>query len=221
MALRALIFDFDGLIVDTETAIYEAWREFYATHGHELRIETWAQCVGSDFGGYDPMRDLDEATGLEFDWSLEVQRIEARRDDIVAGSPVLPGVLERLLEAAAQGMPCSIASSSPRSWVDPWLGRLGLRELFCNVTVLDDVGRAKPAPDLFLHAASRLGAGADEVLIFEDSLNGLRAAHAAAMRCAVIPGPTTQHLDFAGAWAVLPSLAETSLAALHERFTAS
>ena len=220
MALRALIFDFDGLVVDTETAIFEAWREFYAAHGQALGIETWAQCVGSDFGGYDPMRELEEATGLEFDWGLEVQRIESRRDAIVADSPVLPGVRERLIEAAALGLPCSIASSSPRSWVEPWLAKLGLREYFQNVTVLDDVGIAKPAPDLFLHAAARLGVAADEVVIFEDSLNGLRAARAAAMRCAIVPGPTTRHLDFGGAWTMLSSLAETTVKALQIQFTA-
>jgi putative hydrolase of the HAD superfamily len=218
MALRALIFDFDGLIIDTETAIYEAWREFYAEHGQPLDLPTWAQCVGSDFGGYDPMRDLEKATRREFDWSLEVPRIESRRDVIVAEWPVLDGVRERLAEAQALGLPCSIASSSPRSWVEPWLERLGLRSFFCNVTVLDDTGRAKPAPDLFQHAAGRLGMDPHEVLIFEDSLNGLRAATAAQMRCAVIPGPTTRHLDFAEAWAVLPSLAETTLGELSASF---
>ena len=139
---------------------------------------------------------------------------ERRVNELLATFDALPGVRELLGEAASAGMPCSIASSSPLSWIEPWLEKMKLRPYFANVSCRDFVEKIKPAPDLFLHAANKLGAAPDEVIVFEDSLNGLRAARAAGMKCVVVPGPTTQHLDFEGAWRMLGSLASTSLAQL-------
>jgi putative hydrolase of the HAD superfamily len=127
------------------------------------------------------------------------------------GYDVLPGVRERLQEARELGLPCSIASSSPLSWVSRHVDNLGLREYFANISTRDHVQRIKPHPDLFLDAAQKLGVSMDEVIIFEDSLNGLKAARAAGIRCVVVPGPTTRHLDFTGAWRQLESLGSTSL----------
>ena len=212
--IRALLFDFDGLIIDTESAIYQAWRELYEDHGHPLPVERWSQCVGTDFGAYNPKTDLEMLTGKDFDWHLEVAARERRVNELLATFDALPGVRELLVEAASVGMPCSIASSSPLSWIEPWLDKMELRSYFANISCRDFVEKIKPAPDLFLHAANKLGAAADEVIVFEDSLNGLRAARAAGMKCVVVPGPTTQHLDFEGAWRMLDSLASTSLAQL-------
>ena len=89
-----------------------------------------------------------------------------------------------------------------------------IHSCFTNISSRDFVEKIKPAPDLFLHAAAKLGAAPDEVIVFEDSLNGLRAARAAGMKCVVVPGPTTQHLEFDGAWRILDSLASTTLVEL-------
>ena len=212
--IRALLFDFDGLIIDTESAIYQAWRELYADHGHPLPIERWSQCVGTDFGAYNPKADLEKLTGKDFDWHNEVAMREQRVNELLTGFDALPGVRERLDEAAALGLPCSLASSSPLTWIEPWLDKLELRSCFTNISSRDFVEKIKPAPDLFLHAAAKLGAAPDEVIVFEDSLNGLRAARAAGMKCVVVPGPTTQHLEFDGAWRILDSLASTTLVEL-------
>ena len=210
--LRALIFDFDGLIIDTESAIYESWREFYASHQQVLTIEQWAQCVGTDFSSvYDPKKELEQLTGLTFDWGQVEQTLTERVHKLLDGYDALPGVRERLQEARELGLPCSIASSSPLSWVSRHVENLGLREYFANISTRDHVQRIKPHPDLFLDAAQKLGVSTDEVIIFEDSLNGLKAARAAGIRCVVVPGPTTQHLDFTGAWRQLESLGSTSL----------
>ena len=208
--LRALIFDFDGLIIDTESAIYESWREFYAGHGQVLTVEQWSQCVGTDFSSvYDPKKELEQLTGLAFDWQQVEQTLTERVHQMLVGYDALPGVRERLLEARELGLPCSIASSSPLSWVSKHVENLGLREHFANISTRDHVQRIKPHPDLFLDAAAKLGVGTDEVIIFEDSLNGLKAARAAGIRCVVVPGPTTRHLDFTGAWQQLESLDST------------
>jgi putative hydrolase of the HAD superfamily len=208
-----IIFDFDGLIIDTESAIYEVWRELYGSHGHELTIETWSRCVGSDFShSYDPKAELEQLTGLQFDWKAEEERLTARAHELLANYPVLPGVRELLASAKAAGIPCAVASSSPRDWVQPHVERVGLADYFTSITTREDVdGRIKPAPDLFLAAAERLQLPTDQLVVLEDSLNGLRAAMAAGIRCVVIPGPTTQHLSFEGAWKRLGSMAELSL----------
>jgi HAD superfamily hydrolase (TIGR01509 family) len=211
---RALIFDFDGLILDTEVAIYEAWREIYSSHGHPLTMETWAQCVGSDFGHYDPMADLERMLEKKLDWEPITHQRRHRVNSILHGKEEMPGVRARLLEAKALGISCAVASSSSHDWVDGWLGRLGLADLFSSTTCLEDVGKAKPDPGLFLHAAGKLGAKPEEIIVFEDSLNGLRAARAAHMRCVVVPCDLTRHLTFEGAWRQYRSLEEVKIADL-------
>ncbi len=212
--IRALIFDFDGLIIDTESAIYQAWKELYADHGHPLPVERWAQCVGTDFGAYDPKAELAMLTGKDFDWHAEERLRSTRVYELLATFDCLPGVRELLMEAQAKGIPCSIASSSPIVWIEPWLEKMNLRQYFANISSRDVVEKIKPAPDLFLHAAAALGVQPDEAIIFEDSLNGLLAAHAAGMKCIVVPGPVTKHLHFEGAWQMMDSLASLSLAQL-------
>lgn len=219
MPLSALIFDFDGLIIDTESAIYEAWRELYAAHGQHLELSTWAQCVGTDFGDYNPKTDLEQLTGKSFDWQAEEREVEARVRELLTHYDALPGVRELLKDAAAHGIPCSVASSSPLFWVEGWLAHLNLRHAFQNVSCRDHVERIKPAPDLFLDAAQKLQVQPDEVIVLEDSLNGLRAALAAGMKCISAPGPVTRHLDLSAAWMQVDSLAALSLTDLCERFS--
>lgn len=216
--LRAIIFDFDGLIVDTESVGYQTWREIFEEHGLDLAVETYAAVIGTDFGAhYDPRVDLEERTGRKFDWEALEQRRTAREKELRAGLPLLPGVIERLNEAASLGLPCAVASSSPRWWVEGWLEELGLGDRFHHLTTVDDTGKVKPDPSLFLLALDRLAAAPAEAVIFEDSLNGLKAAQAAGVRCVAAPGPMTRHLDFSGAWRRVQSLADVSLRELrHE-----
>ena len=214
--VRALIFDFDGLIVDTETAVYEGWRELYASHAQPLTLETWAQCVGSDFGAYDPAAHLEQIIEQKLDWGPLTLRRRQRVREVLEGVDAMPGIRERLAEARELGLPCAVASSSPHEWVDTWLQKLGLWDYFQNVTCLDDVGKVKPDPGLFLRAASQLGVAPSEAVVLEDSLNGLRAAHAAGMRCVIIPCDVTRHLVFEGAWKQLGSLGDVTVRELVE-----
>lgn len=217
--LRALIFDFDGLILDTESAIYQSWRELYESHAQELTLEQWAHVIGTDFNAaFNPKTELTRLTGREFDWVQQEAELTQRVHALLEGFDALPGVRDRLREAAELGLPCSVASSSPLSWVERHLAQHDLRSHFANVTCRDHVERIKPHPDLFLDAARKLNAAPDEVLVFEDSLNGLKAALAAGMKCVVVPGPTTQHLDFSGAWRQLASLDSTSVRELASMF---
>jgi putative hydrolase of the HAD superfamily len=128
--------------------------------------------------------------------------------------PLRPGVLDRLEEAAALGLPAAVASSSSLEWVGSWLTRHGLRPLVSAVCTRDDVARVKPAPDLFLLAATRLGVAPEDCVVFEDTPNGLAAAHAAGMWAVAVPSPLTRSLEFPSPDLTLGSLAERTLVEL-------
>lgn len=209
--IEALIFDFDGLIIDTETAVYDGWLHVYSGHGHELPLATYAGCVGSDFAGFDPVRHLEERTGAGIDWDHWHGRRRDVETSALADRDTLPGVRELLAAAQAAAIPLAIASSSPRSWVEPWLEKLGILGYFAFTRCLDDVARPKPDPELFATAASGLGVAPGRALVLEDSLNGLRAAIAAGSPCVIIPNTVTRHLDFTGAARVVASMAELTL----------
>jgi putative hydrolase of the HAD superfamily len=209
--LRALIFDFDGLILDTEAPVYEAWRDDYRAHGHDLPLEVYAACVGSDFNRFDPKSHLESIVGYAIDWPERDRWREQNALERVKQLAPLPGVLTLLDAAADLGIPCAVASSSPRSWVEGHLDRLGLLHRFALTRCLDDVAAPKPAPDLFLAAAAGLGVAPAETIVFEDSRNGLLAALAAGCPCLIVPNRITAHLDFTGALNVLGSLEEVDL----------
>ncbi len=210
----ALLFDFDGLIADTESAIYEAWRELYASEGQDLALADYVQCVGSTFGQYDPIAELERRLGREPDWPALLARKDARIAELHQGLGVMPGVRELLAEAAREGVPCAVASSSQMTWVGTWLKTFGLRAAFDAVVTRDFVERPKPAPDLFLKAAEALGRDPAACVVLEDSHNGLLAAKAAGCHCVVVPSPVTSVSDFSLADRVLPSLAGVALADL-------
>jgi HAD superfamily hydrolase (TIGR01509 family) len=209
--MRALIFDFDGLIVDTESAIYVAWRELYLDHGHDLPVPTYVQCVGSTFGHYDPMAALESLTGGPVNWDDVLPRKDARIRELQHGLDTMPGIRALLLEAERLGIPCAVASSSQRVHVHGWLDRTGIADAFTLIRTRDDVARAKPAPDLFLAAAAGLNLTAAETLVLEDSANGLLAARAAGAPCVVVPSPVTRGSDFTGAAAIVDTLENMTL----------
>jgi HAD superfamily hydrolase (TIGR01509 family) len=215
MPIRALIFDFDGLILDTETPEYQSWQEIYAEFGYELPIETWGQIVGGNgSSAFDPVDYLESHVGHKLNRTELVARLRARDAEIIAGQPVLPGVLETLTDARRLGLRLAIASSSPHSWVDPHLTWLGLIDQFDVIICVDDVGIAKPDPSLFLRAVEALDVARDEAIIFEDSPNGVLAAKKANIFCVAVPNPITRLLAFEAPDLLLDTLSEMKLEAL-------
>jgi HAD superfamily hydrolase (TIGR01509 family) len=206
-----LIFDFDGLVVDTESAIYVAWDELYRSQGHELTLAEYVNCVGSTFGQFDPVAELDRRLGRPADWSSLLEVKNARIRELHAPLGPLPGVRELLEAATSRDVPCAVASSSERRWVLRWIERLELKSFFRVIRTADHVANVKPAPDLFLSAAEALDLPPSDCLVLEDSRNGLLAARAAGMPCVIVPGPVTRDLDFTGAERVLDSLADMTL----------
>jgi putative hydrolase of the HAD superfamily len=207
----AILFDFDGILVDTEWAIYQAWLRTFRDHGHDLPLELYTRCIGSDFDAWSPKSHLEDLTKLGFDWlTMDAERqVEIRAALEEEGA--IKGIPELLGLANAEGVAMAVVSSSSHGWVDGWLDKLALGSHFTEVVCRGDASRIKPAPDLFLEAARRLGLGAGECLVIEDSLNGLNAARAAGMRTWIVPNRVTAGLDFSGAEFVFADFAEVRL----------
>lgn len=216
--LRALIFDFDGLIMDTESAEVEVWQAVYAEYGQEFPLATWVrEVVGSTIGRFDPAEHLAVVTGLPLDREALHARTWAERLARQAVLSARPGVIPLIRQARDCGMRLAIASSSSHAWVEGYLRQLGLEKAFEVILCREDVERVKPYPDLFLAALQRLDLPPDQVLVLEDSPNGVLAAKRAGLRVVVVPNPVTERGDFDGADLRLTSLAEMPLAEILHR----
>jgi len=215
--IRAIVFDFDGLILDTETPEYQAWQRVYREHGAELPMALWVRCIGTDRSAFDPLEYLESLVGASSDRAGLLARRRAIHDEALARSSALPGVEQYLRSALARGLRRGVASSSSRRWVTGHLSNLGLADYFNTVVCRDDVERVKPDPALYRLATERLGVDPDEALALEDSPNGIAAAKAAGLRCVAVPNPMTRALPLDQADLVVTSLAEVGLDLLLER----
>jgi HAD superfamily hydrolase (TIGR01509 family) len=211
--ITAVVLDFDGLIVDTETPIFEAWLAAYRRRGRSIGLDEWQHTLGTH-GGFDPLEHLDALQGGGLDREAVLAEVREATARGCEGQPLLPGVEALLRDAKALGLGRAVASSSSCGWVDGWLRRHGIRDLLDVVVARDDVRKVKPDPELFLLAASRLRVDPGACLVFEDSPNGMRAALAAGMRCVAVPNALTRPLARPGVDLVLESLAERPLAAI-------
>jgi len=208
--IRAVVFDFDGLILDTEEPVYRSWLEVYEAHGQELPFERWVQTVGSSATGFHPQHHLEERLGRPLPKEVLDRRI-GRRTELVLAKKLLPGVVERIDEAHALGLNVGVASSSSTEWVRGHLARLGILERFDCTRCRDDVANVKPEPDLYLSVLDCLDVRAAEAIAIEDSPNGVAAAKRAGMRCVAIPNSITARLDLSAADVLLASLADVTL----------
>lgn len=215
-ALGAVVFDFDGLILDTETSEYVTVRAAFAAHGVELRLEDWLAVIGR--GDNRHWLDwLEEEVGAPIEREVVHARRIAEHHARIAEEEVLPGVVDLLDQADALAIPALVASSSPRRWVVDHLERLGLHHRFVGIYSRDDVERAKPWPDLYLAAVASVGVEPARAVAFEDSFNGSSAAVAAGLFCVVAPNELTRTQDFAHCDLVVGSLADVDLGDLSRR----
>jgi HAD superfamily hydrolase (TIGR01509 family) len=214
MKTKALLFDFDGLILDTETTEFRVWQVIYREYGQEMLPETWGQVIGGyGISNFDGAVHLAELLGDGVDVQALRARFRSESDALILQQPILPGVVDYLNDARRLGLRLAVASSSPHDWVDTHLARLGLADRFDVIICGDDVppGRTKPHPDLFLKALDALNIKADEAIVFEDSPNGVTAARAAGILVVRIPNPITLLLKTDGANLTLDSLSQISL----------
>ena len=215
--IRALIFDFDGLMLDTEGPDYRAWQELYQEHGGDLALSLWTQCIGRSGDYFDALGHLEEQIGRRLDREPLLLRQRVRHREMVEAEALLPGVEDYLADARRMGLKLAIASSGSRDWVTGHLVRLGLEEYWTCIRCWGDVERAKPEPDLYLAAIESLDVAPHEAIAFEDSPNGILAAKRAGLFCVAVPNQLTEKLDLSGADLRLKSLAELSLADLISR----
>jgi len=211
VTIEALIFDFDGLILDTETADYQSWSEVYSAHGSTLRTEMWLDAIGTDGSPFDPYAQLESQIGRRIDRDAIRTRRTARVWELLENVEVLPGVAEFIESAQARGMRLGVASSSPREWVVGHLSRLGMENEFGAIVCGDEVENTKPDPEVYLRALSALGTPAEAAIAIEDSPPGISAAKSAGLYCISVPNPLTRQLTLDEADLVLMSLAEITL----------
>lgn len=218
--IKALVFDFDGLILETEEPIYQSWQELYREHGCRLSFEKWTSIIGTDEFeiGWDPLAELEEMTGRPLDRERIAPSRRQRELDLIYTQPVLPGVLDYLQDARRLGLKIGLASSSSCDWVRGHLARLGLLDYFESLTASDDVQFTKPDPALYRTAVAELGVQPEQALALEDSPNGVLAAKRAGLFCVVVPNAMTRDLDLDHADLRLDSLADMSLEDLLAKF---
>ncbi|GMA15815.1 HAD family hydrolase [Deinococcus metallilatus] len=195
--LRALIFDFDGTILDTETREFHHWQVLYRTHGRELALSDWQRGVGT-WDAFDPWAGLPEH--VQADRERVRAGLHERILADIAEQDLRPGVRAVLEEVRAAGLRLALATSSDRAWVTRWMAQHDLLDLFEVLATRDDVRRVKPDPELYVLAAGRLGLRPEECLAVEDSLNGATAALAAGLRVVVVPNDVTRTQPFPPEW---------------------
>jgi beta-phosphoglucomutase-like phosphatase (HAD superfamily) len=215
--IRALLFDFDGTLWDSESAVFEAYRRLYAAHGHDLPLDDWTAGVGT-LGGFDPVADLEARLGRE----LREAENDGTSWDRVVGSldeiGLRPGVRAYIDEALDRGLALGIVSSNDREWAVAHLRRLGVADAWSVIATADgDLDRAKPSPVLYLEALGALGVSASDAVAIEDSPNGIAAAKAASVFCLAVPNEVTASLDLSDADLVVDSLEDLLLGDLLER----
>jgi HAD superfamily hydrolase (TIGR01509 family) len=209
--IKALLFDFDGVIADTEVAPYESWRETYAEYGVELALPDWLPAVGTGTslsGAFDAVAHLQKLTGATVDRKAVIARRAQRMAELYAQAPLLPGVRERLAEARECGLKTAIVTRNYEDRVRGHCELVGLDHLWdAHICANDEPTRDKA--EMYRYAVAVLGVTVDQALAFEDSPSGVRAAKSAGVFCAAVPNDVTRAARFDEADIVLPSLAQS------------
>lgn len=210
---KAIIFDFDGLIIDTEVVGLQIWQREFDKVGLTFDMAGYQNLIGAHhvIGGYRPHDQLaahlnNGVSGRELRLAMD---LEAR--ETIDKEGAMPGVLQVLDEAARRGYLLAVGSSSDQPWVHGHLKRLGLFNRFNTIVTADDVQNAKPEPDIFLKVLENLSVEPHNAIVLEDSNNGVVAAHRAGIRAIAVPNEVTLGQDFSLATAVVPSLEELNL----------
>ncbi|MEK4878801.1 MULTISPECIES: HAD family hydrolase [Paenibacillus] len=194
--IKGIIFDFDGTIIDTETAWYTAFNEAYAEYGVDLTLEQYSTCIGTSLNSFNPYEYLMTDLKLAIDKEEFSKAVKQRHSKLMELETIRPGIQHYLDSAKAAGLRIGLASSSSLEWVEKYLNQLGIREYFECVRTADHVAKVKPDPELYNQTLACLGITADEAVAIEDSPNGSMAAAAAGIRCIVTPNEITNFLEF-------------------------
>ena len=149
LPLQGILFDFDGLIVDTETPIFQAWQDMFREHGQELPLEEWGKIVGKSGEETGPMDYFFQAMNKDIDQQAILAEVSRRELEQVVKQKPLPGVEKLIKKAKEYRLKLGIVSSSDQNWVHTHLLRLGLLEYFDHTSCVEEVVEAKPDPSLY------------------------------------------------------------------------
>ncbi|MFI5842466.1 HAD family hydrolase [Catenuloplanes sp. NPDC051500] len=210
MTIRALIFDFDGLLMDTETTLLESWRWEWRRHGLELDPAGFFADHGGDVNEL-RYAALAAAVGATYDQAASHRLRQAYRLELNTALTPAPGVVAWLDRAGELGLRCAVASSSAIAHVGSMLERAGLRDRFEVLATGDEVDAHKPDPAVYRLALHRLDLDPGLALAFEDTPHGVAAAQAAGLRCVAVPNPHADHARFGAADLLLTSAADLTL----------
>lgn len=214
--IRALVFDFDGLILDTESALIDAYADVHAAHGVPFDEELFLRSVGHADYAFDPWHAFEKRSdraALE----TERRRFNRERDQHL---PVLPGIIALLDAARARQIHVGLASNSPHAHCEGHLKRVKLLDRFEYLAGREDVLLPKPAPDLYKLVLTHFGLRGHEAIAFEDSHTGSLAARRANLWTVAVPNRSTAHHDFAHVSLRVKSLADVTLDQLIAKFVA-
>jgi HAD superfamily hydrolase (TIGR01509 family) len=204
--IKALLFDFDGTVVDTESVDLRAWEEVFEAHGVAVPVERFALRIGT-LTGPDELDELDALLDTPCDRDAVTATRRARERELLELEPLRPGIREYLDDARRLDIAVAIVSSSHRWWIDSNIERLGISDGWAAIVCADgDTERCKPSPALYLEALELLGVEAGEAIAIEDSPNGIAAARAAGIYCVGFPNDVTNALDLSAADLVVGSL---------------
>lgn len=208
MKPKGIIFDFDGVLVDTEWAIYQSWVHLFAREGQEISIETYAPCLGAGYSHWNPADYLESLTGKYYNWDIETPMRQAMLEADLERMGLMPGAQELLDYCAGNNIPMAVASSSSRRWVAGWLDKLGIMHYFKGVFTRTDGYPVKPDPALFHAARECINVDADKCIIIEDSENGTIAAQRSGIPCIAVPNRMTRYSDFSRATQIYNNLSD-------------
>lgn len=215
--IKGIVFDFDGIILDTETPIYQSWQDIYRENGFEFPFDQWSTTIGTADFAFDPYENLVKLTRNAIDSEqIRTKQAQLEYDYIIQKQP-MPGVVDYLVSARDMGIQVGIASSSPFAWVDGHLTRLGLRQYFECIVTKEEVSLTKPYPFLYQKAVTKLNLYPYQVIAIEDAPFGVTAAQAAGIFAIAVPNELTKRMNLSHADLIIPSLAEISLANLLEK----
>ena len=209
--IEAIVFDFDGLILETEHPQWRAWRDLFASYDRPLPESAWLEVMGKPVG----IERFPRRLAAELGRDLDIDAVIAEYREVVAGhlaeQPVQPGVRQLIDEARSMGLKLAVASGSSHRWVDGHLKRLGLFEHFQTTVCAEDTDSHKPEPTPYLYACELLGVNPTRALALEDTALGVTAAKAAGLFAVAVPTHMTDDQDFSHADLVLGGLDEMTL----------
>ena len=211
MTIKGIIFDFDGLIVDTETPELKAWQELFRRFNVEFSFDEYAQTIGMIYDDTSALDILESKLNIPLDKSRLFKDFKKRKVELIDAQPLRSGVLDVLKSAKSTGLKIGLASSAKLEWVSRYIQKHEIDHYFDCVKTREDVANPKPDPELYRVTLSCLALEPGQVIALEDSINGISAARAAGVHTVAVPNSVTRIFDFSQANLVLQHLTDIPL----------